>query len=235
MQLPESCSSSLDRSCCCHVVLCALLLLLLPPPPATHTPTEIVELLSRVLEHLVSGEVMQMSAGPEQLTSMDYYLDKTFYKTASLMANSARAVAILGDQQQPVCDLAWQYGRHLGLAFQIVDDLLDILGSSKQLGKPALNDLRAGIATAPVLLAVQEQPGLIELIRRKFKKEGDVQYALELVQDSTGIQQAKALAAQHAKLAAEQVAALPATQCHHALQAREALISITHRVLARSH
>lgn len=183
----------------------------------------------------MSGEVMQMSAGPEQLTSMDYYLDKTFYKTASLMANSARAVAILGDQQQPVCDLAWQYGRHLGLAFQIVDDLLDILGSSKQLGKPALNDLRAGIATAPVLLAVQEQPGLIDLIRRKFKREGDVQHALELVQDSTGIQQAKALAAQHAKLAAEQVAALPTTQCHHALQAREALISITHRVLARSH
>jgi geranylgeranyl pyrophosphate synthase len=129
-------------------------------------PAEIVELLSRVLEHLVSGEVMQMSAAPEQLTNMDYYLDKTFYKTASLMANSARAVAILGEQQQPVCDLAWQYGRHLGLAFQIVDDLLDILGSSKQLGKPALNDLRAGIATAPVLLAVQEQPALIELIRR---------------------------------------------------------------------
>lgn len=70
---------------------------------------------------------------------------------------------------------------------------------------------------------------------RKFKGSGDVQYALELVQGSSGIQQAKALAAQHAKLAADQVAALPATQCPHALQAREALISITHRVLARSH
>lgn len=196
---------------------------------------EIVELLSRVLEHLVSGEVMQMSAGAEQLTSMDYYLDKTYYKTASLMANSARAIAILGDQQPPVCDLAWQYGRHLGLAFQIVDDLLDILGSSKQLGKPALNDMRSGIATAPVLLAVQEQPALIELIRRKFKGTDDVQYALELVQASSGIQQAKALAAQHAKLAAERVAALPGTECPHALQAREALISTTHRVLARSH
>jgi len=196
---------------------------------------EIVELLSRVLEHLVSGEVMQMAASPEQLTSMDYYLDKTFYKTASLMANSARAVAILGDQQQEVCDLAWQYGRHLGLAFQMVDDLLDILGSSKQLGKPALNDLRGGIATAPVLLAVEEQPALIELIRRKFKGSGDVQYALELVQASSGIEQAKALAAQHARLAASQVAALPATDCPHALQAREALVSITHRVLARSH
>jgi geranylgeranyl pyrophosphate synthase len=226
-----------------------------PPPPSLHAPpfhthicththtrthlhthaAEIVELLSRVLEHLVTGEVMQMAAGPEQLTSMDYYLDKTYYKTASLMANSARAVALLGSQPREVADLAWQYGRHLGLAFQVVDDLLDMLGSSKQLGKPALNDLRAGIATAPVLLAAQEQPALIGLIRRKFKREGDVGAALALVQDSSGIAQAKALAAQHARLAAEQVAALPATQCPHALAAREALVGITHRVLARSH
>lgn len=194
-----------------------------------------MELLSRVLEHLVSGEVMQMAAAPEQLTSMDYYLDKTFYKTASLMANSARAVAILGGQPAHTCDAAWQYGRHLGLAFQIVDDLLDILGSSKQLGKPALNDLRAGIATAPVLLAAQEQPGLVALIRRKFRSAGDVKTALELVQDSSGIAAAKALAAEHARLAADQVAALPPTTCPHALAAREALVSITHRVLARSH
>lgn len=196
--------------------------------------TEIVELLSRVLEHLVSGEVMQMSASPEQLTSMSYYLDKTFYKTASLMANSARAVAILGDQQPAVCDAAWQYGRHLGLAFQIVDDLLDILGSSKQLGKPALNDMRAGLATAPVLLAADEQPGLIALIRRKFKGEGDVQYALEMVQNSSGIERAKALAAEHARLAAAQVQALPQTDNPHAMAARAALINITHKVLVRS-
>eukprot|EP00878_Enallax_costatus_P007998 GHUV01008365.1.p1 GENE.GHUV01008365.1~~GHUV01008365.1.p1 ORF type:complete len:427 (+),score=115.09 GHUV01008365.1:600-1880(+) len=196
--------------------------------------TEIVELLSRVLEHLVSGEVMQMSASPEQLTNMNYYLDKTFYKTASLMANSARAVAILGDQQPAVCDLAWQYGRHLGLAFQIVDDLLDILGSSKQLGKPALNDMRAGLATAPVLLAAEEQPGLITLIRRKFRGEGDVQYALEMVQNSRGIERAKALAAEHARLAAAQVQALPPTDHPHAMAARAALINITHKVLVRS-
>jgi geranyl diphosphate synthase len=196
--------------------------------------TEIVELLSRVLEHLVSGEVMQMTASPEQLTSMDYYLDKTFYKTASLMANSARAVAILGDQQAEVCDLAWQYGRHLGLAFQIVDDLLDMLGSSKQLGKPALNDLRAGIATAPVLFAAEDQPGLISLIRRKFKQDGDVQLALEMVQNSRGIERAKALAADHARLAAEQVLALPVTSSAHSVAARDALVNITHRVLVRT-
>jgi geranyl diphosphate synthase len=121
-----------------------------------------------------------------------------------------------------------------GLAFQIVDDLLDILGSSKQLGKPALNDMRAGLATAPVLFAAEEQPGLIPLIRRKFKGESDVQYGLELVLESSGIQRAKELAAQHARLAAQQIEALPTSSSPHALAAREALINITHRVLVRS-
>jgi geranyl diphosphate synthase len=121
-----------------------------------------------------------------------------------------------------------------GLAFQIVDDLLDILGSSKQLGKPALNDMRAGLATAPVLFAAEEQPGLTALIRRKFKGESDVQYALEMVQASNGIQRAKELAAQHARLAAQQIESLPHSSSSYALAAREALINITHRVLVRS-
>jgi geranyl diphosphate synthase len=57
--------------------------------------TQIVELLSQVLEHLVSGEIMQMTASQEQVLSMDHYLEKTFCKTASLMANSAKAIAVL--------------------------------------------------------------------------------------------------------------------------------------------
>ena len=55
--------------------------------------------------------------------SLDHYVRKTFYKTASLMANSAKAVAILGGQSREVSELAWQYGRHLGLAFQVCGQL----------------------------------------------------------------------------------------------------------------
>jgi hypothetical protein len=55
-------------------------------------------------------------------------------------------------------------------------------GSSSILGKPALNDMRSGLATAPVLLAAEEQPALLPLIQRKFKREGDVERALELMQ-----------------------------------------------------
>ena len=57
---------------------------------------------------------------------------------------------------------------------QIVDDVLDLTGSASILGKPALNDLKSGVATAPVLFAAQQQPELSTLIRRKFKGSGDL-------------------------------------------------------------
>lgn len=62
---------------------------------------------------------MQMSSSEEDLLSMDHYVKKTFYKTASLMANSCKAVAILGGGSRETSQEAWEYGRNLGLAFQV--------------------------------------------------------------------------------------------------------------------
>lgn len=150
------------------------------------------------------------------------------------MANSSRAIAVLGAQAPPVCDLAWEYGRHLGLAFQIVDDVLDLTASSSVLGKPALSDMKGGIATAPVLLAAEEQPALRPLIERRFKRDGDVAAAMALVERSSGVARAKELAAHHAGLAARSIQALPATDCAHAVLCREALMRLTQKVLTRS-
>ena len=62
---------------------------------------------------------LQLSGKPEDLLSLDYYMRKTFFKTASLMANSCKAIALLAGQTEAVCQQAWEYGRHLGLAFQV--------------------------------------------------------------------------------------------------------------------
>ncbi|KAG2452545.1 hypothetical protein HYH02_002782 [Chlamydomonas schloesseri] len=195
--------------------------------------SEIVELMSQVLEHLVSGEIMQMTATSEQLLDLEHYLAKTYCKTASLMANSSRSVAVLAGAAPEVCDMAWSYGRHLGIAFQVVDDLLDLTGSSSVLGKPALNDMRSGLATAPVLFAAQEEPQLRPLILRRFKHDGDVNKAMSLIERTQGLRRAEELAAQHAKAAADMIRCLPTAQSDHAEIAREALIQITHRVLTR--
>ncbi|KAL6761589.1 isoprenoid synthase domain-containing protein [Haematococcus lacustris] len=207
--------------------------------------TQIVELLSQVLEHLVSGEIMQMTASDEKLLSMEHYLQKTYCKTASLMANSAKAVAVLSDQppetaprsccvcRHVVCDMAWSYGRHVGIAFQVVDDILDLTASSSILGKPALNDIKSGLATAPVLFAAEQKPELRPLILRKFKQEGDLPKAVQLIEASDGIQRAKDLARHHCDMAVGMVAAMPEPQSDHAVLSRQALVEMTRRVLSR--
>jgi decaprenyl-diphosphate synthase subunit 1 len=63
---------------------------------------------------------------------------------------------MLSGADEPIVELAFQYGRNLGLAFQFVDDLLDFVSSSDQMGKPAAADLKLGLATAPVLFACEK-------------------------------------------------------------------------------
>ncbi|KAF7151740.1 hypothetical protein RHSIM_Rhsim02G0159400 [Rhododendron simsii] len=104
--------------------------------------TEVVSLLATVVEHLVTGETMQMTSTSEQRCSMDYYLQKTYYKTASLISNSCKAIALLAGQTTEVSMLAYEYGKNLGLAFQLIDDVLDFTGTSTSLGKGSLSDIR---------------------------------------------------------------------------------------------
>nr|TKW08569.1 hypothetical protein SEVIR_6G033372v2 [Setaria viridis] len=66
---------------------------------------------------------------------MDYYLQKTYYKTAALISNSCKAISVLAEQTTEVQALAYQYGRHLGIAYQLIDDILDFTGTSASLGK----------------------------------------------------------------------------------------------------
>ncbi|DBA66003.1 TPA: hypothetical protein ACH3X2_003014 [Trebouxia sp. C0005] len=196
--------------------------------------TEVIELLSQVIEHLVSGEILQMTSQPEELLSIDHYVKKTFYKTASLMANSCKAVAILGGQPREDCELAWKYGRHLGLAFQFIDDVLDFTSSSDELGKPNLNDIKSGVVTAPVLYAAEQHPELIDMIQRKFKADGDVSRANELVFDSNGIERTREMAEKHCTLAAQTISKFSEPQSVHAEICRRALTQITNKVLTRS-
>ena len=194
---------------------------------------EVIELLSRVLEHLVTGEVMQMTAKAERLTSFDHYFQKTYFKTASLIANSAKAIVLLGGHDTQTAELAYDYGRHLGLAFQFQDDVLDFVGSGSVLGKPTLGDLREGIATAPVLFAAEEFPALTPLIERRFKHSGDVERAADWVRASRGVERTKELAREHSAEAVRAIDALPPIDCPHALRCRRGLKELAHMAVDR--
>mmetsp|Transcript_832 Transcript_832/g.1491 ORF Transcript_832/g.1491 Transcript_832/m.1491 type:complete len:506 (-) Transcript_832:1356-2873(-) len=164
---------------------------------------DVTECMSTVIEHLVRGEVLQIKDSRTGVADMEGYLRKNFYKTASLMANSCKSAALLGGNVSPeVVDAAYLYGKHIGVAFQLIDDALDFEGSAASLGKPALADLNAGLSTAPVLFAAESHgPELIPAMARKFKESGDIELALRCIHDADGVNRTKKLAAIHAEKA----------------------------------
>lgn len=196
--------------------------------------TEVVSLLATVVEHLVTGETMQMSTTSEQRCSMEYYLQKTYYKTASLISNSCKAVALLAGQTAEVSVLAYNYGKNLGLAFQLIDDVLDFTGTSASLGKGSLTDIRHGIVTAPILFAIEEFPQLRAVVERGFENPTDVDLALEYLGKSRGIARTRELAMEYANRAAATIESLPVTDDEDARKSRRALIDLTHRVITRT-
>eukprot|EP01124_Arcella_intermedia_P017826 TRINITY_DN2479_c0_g1_i3.p1 TRINITY_DN2479_c0_g1~~TRINITY_DN2479_c0_g1_i3.p1 ORF type:complete len:399 (-),score=83.30 TRINITY_DN2479_c0_g1_i3:226-1422(-) len=149
---------------------------------------EVTRLMSKVISDLVEGEFMQLKASKQSALDFDYYIEKTYYKTASLIANGCRATAVLGELPQELLEAAATFGKHFGLAFQLVDDLLDFVGNQEEVGKPIANDMKLGIATAPALYAMAEFPELRTLIERNFNQEGDVEMAYSLVFKSSGIE-----------------------------------------------
>merc|ERR1719423_298073 len=154
---------------------------------------DVVVILSQVLADLVQGEFMQLQSKQEEAERFEHYLSKSFNKTASLMAYSCRANAVIAGVDKSLVEQAFQYGRNIGIAFQLVDDLLDFIVSADQLGKPAAADLKLGLATAPVLFAAEKYPVLNQLIGRRFSEAGDVEIAFKLVQESEGLQETKEL------------------------------------------
>jgi all-trans-nonaprenyl-diphosphate synthase len=190
---------------------------------------EVVKLLSQVIMDLAEGEIQQSLNSFDPKQSMETYLEKSYCKTASLLANSAKAAAVLSDLSPAQCEKMYLYGRHLGLAFQIVDDILDFTSSSETLGKPAGSDLAGGNLTAPTLYALEEHPRLAELLDREFEQEGDLEKALGMVHNSKGIDRAWKLAEQHTQLAVEQLTDLAPSD------SRSALIAMADYVLKRAY
>jgi all-trans-nonaprenyl-diphosphate synthase len=187
----------------------------------------VVKLLSQVIMDLAEGEIQQGLNRFDTSLSIEAYLEKSYFKTASLIANSAKAAGVLSEVSETAINQLYDYGRHLGLAFQVVDDILDFTSSDDVLGKPACSDLKSGNLTAPVLYAIEEYPFLTTLIEREFSEVDDFAQAIALVHQSQGIARSRELAASHARQAANCLEQLPPSV------ARQALQDLTSYVLRR--
>ncbi|QPG74058.1 hypothetical protein FOA43_001379 [Brettanomyces nanus] len=160
--------------------------------------------------------------------AFEYYLHKTYLKTASLMSKSARSAAVLSGCNDEMIDHCYNFGRNLGLCFQIVDDMLDYTTNEDVLGKPAGADLKLGLATAPVLFAWQIKPEIGPLIARKFSAPHDVEIARTAVVEAGGVSKTKKLAEKYRDAALEHLRCLPESD------ARSALEFLTNAVVTRN-
>ncbi|CAN6689476.1 unnamed protein product [Malus baccata var. baccata] len=197
--------------------------------------TEVVSLLSTVVEHLVTGETMQMTTTSDQRCSMEFYIQKTYFKTASLISNSCKAIAVLAGHTTEVATLAYDYGKNLGLAFQLIDDVLDFTGTSASLGKGSLSDIRHGIVTAPILFAMEEFPQLRTVVEQGLDNNpANIELALDYLGRSRGIHRTRELATKHANLAAAAIESLPESEDENVRKSRRALLDLTHIVVTRT-
>ena len=133
----------------------------------------IVEIFAVVLENLCSGEIRQVEQKYNTETTWDYYLMKTYNKTASLFEASAESINELFELSEQEQKAIATYGRNLGMAFQIIDDILDFTSDEETLGKPAGADIKEGQINIPLLYAFDtlkyQAPEKLEYIKARIK------------------------------------------------------------------
>ncbi|CAF2839490.1 unnamed protein product [Rotaria sp. Silwood2] len=200
--------------------------------------SDVISLLSRVIQDLVRGEFMQLSTKESDAEQFQDYLNKTFCKTASLFANTCKAAALLGNlpniNLNQLADYAYEFGKNFGMAFQLIDDLLDVTATDDDLGKPATADLKLGLSTAPVLFASQQFPELQTLILRRFSEMGDIERAVKLIDQSDGKARTYHLAEQYANEACRMLNNFPQSS-NGSNRFLNLLIYLTQSTLKRRH
>jgi octaprenyl-diphosphate synthase len=166
----------------------------------------ILDILIDLTQKMVEGELIQLEKiGRIDVTEEDA-LRLATYKTACLFSGCARLGAVLGGLEDAGEEALAEYGRYAGLAFQLVDDLLDFTASAEQLGKPVLSDLKEGKVTLPLIYAMENgHRDARELVARVLEeKEFDSvrpETIVALVQESGALDRARNLAHEYARRA----------------------------------
>ena len=192
----------------------------------------VLDVLTDLTQQMVEGELLQMEK-LGKIISLEEHFDLIFRKTACLFSVSTRLGAIIGDASNEQEGRLGEYGRNLGLAFQIVDDVLDLTASEEVLGKPVASDLREGKVTMAVIHALQhctaEERKLVETVleERAFVSVKHEQI-LEMLNRYGSIPYAYDAAATHAEAARKAVGSFADSDI------KRALLSIPDFIVERS-
>ncbi|MEM7034161.1 MAG: polyprenyl synthetase family protein, partial [Chloroflexota bacterium] len=151
----------------------------------------IIKIFSMTLMTIVNGELNQFfNNGHDGAPTRDEYFQRIYAKTTSLFASGAETGGILADLPEVQIQGLHDYGYNLGMAFQIMDDILDFQSTEAQLGKPVANDLRQGIATLPALIFLDshpDHPTIMKAVAKKRPSDEEIQAVVSEIRASGGI------------------------------------------------
>jgi octaprenyl-diphosphate synthase len=191
----------------------------------------VLDVLADATNVIAEGEVLQLMNMHNPDIAVEQYLRVIRYKTAKLFEASARLGAVLADASHEVEEMCADYGRSLGTAFQLVDDLLDYEGATSQLGKNVGDDLREGKPTLPLLVAMERGSSAQRELIRHAIEHGEVARLsdiVEIVRHTGAIEATRDAARAEAEKARESLRLIPASA------SREALLEFCVRSVDRS-
>src|SRR5437879_5034708 len=193
---------------------------------------DIVELTASACAALAEGEIRQQRHAFDTGVSREECLDIILRKTALPMMAGAKIAGLLASARLEQIEAVGDYGLNLGIAFQIVDDILDVVGDAAILGKRAGTDLREGNMTLLTIHALNDggsidARALSRLIAKRRKREDEVQRALTLIRDSGAVEKARAKAFEYGQLAKKSLDPIPDSD------AKQSMIRLVDFVLSR--
>jgi octaprenyl-diphosphate synthase len=186
----------------------------------------VLDILIELTQSMVEGELLQLTRlGRIDLTEAEA-TELAYRKTAGLFSGCSRLGAVLGNQPESVVESLAEYGRNAGLAFQLVDDLLDFTASPEKLGKPVLSDLKEGKVTLPLIFALAisnghgDARGLVAKVleERGFESVRPEQIT-KLVRETGALDRSATMAREYVCRAKECLQVLPDTEYRRALMA----------------
>lgn len=183
--------------------------------------TEVAGLLATTITELCTGQILELESVHDPGRSFEQYQRSISGKTASLLATSCRIGGLVAEVPRATVDALSEFGRAYGMAFQIVDDVLDVVATDRQLGKPSGNDLLEGIYTLPVIYSLAD-PGAGAELRSLLRSGITVDQrdrARELTRLGGGVELAVEVAETWADKAAAALSDLPDTTGAGALRA----------------
>jgi len=188
-----------------------------------------VKLFAQTLRTISTGELAQIFSAFSLEQTYEQYIQRISRKTAALFILATESGSVLSKAPEESIKILNEYGYNLGIAFQIVDDILDFVGTEKELGKPIGSDLIQGTLTLPAMLLLERFPedNPVRKIFQNEDKDENVKLAIERIRDSSIIEECYQTASDYCAKACSNLNLLPDNT------SRQALIDLANYVVSR--